>query len=135
MALVVVSVTPDELDGEGGKRLLFSGIFEAYIGQLFVVEFTPTGGGDAVRGLSGVPGRPTNVFPRNATQLYCYSPALDAGDYDVTVKLADNSESGVLASPVTVEKPQYQTKVFDLRRVFAPDFRVGPRSMDLLEPV
>lgn len=135
MAYVVASVTPEELDASGGKRLLFSGNFTGYIGQAFQVEFEPSGGGAVTLGLSGVSGRPLTVYPRNATSLYCYSPELEPGDYDVTVKLADDSEQVVLGSPVTIEKRQYQTKVFDLRRVFPPDFRVGPRAMDLLEPV
>lgn len=135
MTFVVATVAPDEIDASGGTRLLFSGDFTGYLGREFVVEFEPTGGGDAVRGLSGVSGKPTIVFPTNATKLYCYSPKLEAGDYDVTVKLADDSEQVVLGSPVTMEKRQYQTKVFELRRVYPPDFRVGPRAMDQLEPV
>ena len=68
----------------------------------------------------------------------------------ITVALAGNPNSGKTSvfnaltgasqhtgnyPGVTVEKKQYFTKVFDIRAVWPPVYRVGPRNMELLEPV
>lgn len=135
MAFGASSISPNEVDAGGGTRLLITGTFSGYIGTPFVVEFTPDGGGDIALALSGVSGLPTTLFPRNATEMFCYLPELTPDIYDVKVKLLDASEEVDLLAAVTVEKKQFFTKVFDIRSVWPPIYRVGPRNMELLEPV
>jgi hypothetical protein len=135
MALSVTAISPDEVCGAGGTRLLITGDFTDYIGQPFVVKLTPDGGGDTVLCLSGVSGSATTLYPRNVTDLYCYLPELPHDTYDVTVELLDESEDADLLAALLVERRQYFSKVFDIRAVWPPNFRVGPRTMELLEPV
>lgn len=79
MSISISSVSPSELDANGGAKLTIDGDFSEHVGQDFEVVCVPRGPGAAVLALTGRPGSPTTIQPLNSERMVCYAPRLASG--------------------------------------------------------
>lgn len=137
MAITVTTATPGLLDANGGARLDIRGDFGDHLGQFFRVELVPSGGGDPLPSLSGVPGRAYLIFPLNDTRMVAYAPQAEPGViYDLEVTLVDDVLiNGGIASVFEVLPKLYNSAVFNYRSSLPPTYITGPRNLSQLERI
>ncbi len=137
MAISVTSIAPVLIDAYGGTKFIIQGDFAEHLGQLFTASLVPAGGGTSLDCLSGIPGRPTSIYPLNSTRMVCYAPQTTAGTtYDLIVTLIANAlVTDTLASVVTALTRQYNSSVFALRSILPPNYKTGPRRFEQLEQI
>ncbi len=127
MALSITALDVDEAGADGGYLVVITGDFEDSIGLAHRVHVGPNGDATDAEGTSGVEGQANDVYPLSATLLRFYTPRVVPGVHDVFVRLADDSDSDVLAASLTVYARDYKTEVHEIRRMMPPIYAVGPR--------
>ena len=128
------SVSPTGAFNDGGYRITLTGVFPANE-RLRVYLGTKGNDTDPVL-YSGVPGQGSDVYPIGTTKVVAFVPLIEAGGpYVLTVAAPDLAQSVSLVDAVTIHKRQLHSRVFNLRRMFPPQWLVGPRTPDQLEPV
>jgi hypothetical protein len=135
MTISLDTISPTDVSEDGGYLLRVIGDFGDHLGELFQVHIGPNGDSSDDPCPSGIPGQGQEVYPLNATELRCYTPCLDPGTYDVFVRRTDDSTSDVLVGVIQYHKKGFETSVYDLRRVVPPYYFVGPKSIEVEEPV
>ena len=136
MAVTLTSVSPDTVEATGGRLLVLTGTFE--VGVVHNVHIGPSGDATDEKAYSGTPGQGTDIYPVSTTTMVVYTPALSSGGpYDIYVVQPDETgtPNDTLAGSITAAVPHYKSSVFAMRSVLPPNYRTGPRSMDVLEPV
>ena len=125
----------DVVDNDGGKLLVIQADFTGEFGKAYNCHIGPTGTVADPKCLSGISGQGFNLYSITTRQMEVYLPRLPVGGpYDLLLRRVDNSNSGVLPAAITVLPAQYYSSVFDLRGLFPPYYRVGPRNLDLVDP-
>jgi len=134
MALTITSVTPDTLPYNGGHRLELRGNFplneriEAYVGL--------TGTTADWRLTSGVAGQGDDLYALTDTLVVAYTPALQAGGpFKLFVRAPDIAEEDTLNSGPKFVISNYRLNVYNLRALFAPIYKVGPRRVGAVPPL
>lgn len=139
MAVLLTSISPEKVLADGGAKFSVFGDFTGMLGTGYRVHIGPNGDSTDPACYSGVVGQGTTIYPVSVQELRCYLPVLEPTDgspYDVfVVQVLDALENGVLAGALEVLPAQYYSRVFNLRSVFPPFYRMGPRNMSLLEPL
>lgn len=127
MALSITALSVDEAGADGGYLVVITGDFEDSIGLAHRVHVGLNGDATDAEGTSGVEGQANNVYPLSATLMRFFTPRVAPGNHDVFVRLADDSDSDVLAASLTVYARDYKTDVHEIRRMMPPIYGVGPR--------
>lgn len=139
MALLITEILPEKVSTEGGTRVSISGDFEGKVGTGFRVHVGPNGDDTDPLCYSGVPGQGTVIYPVSSSEMRCYLPVLEPTDgspHSVYVEqVTDELENATLVDVLTVLPAQFYSRVFELRSVFPPFYRMGPRNMTTLEPL
>ena len=135
MALTLDSIIPEAINRDGGHLIRIIGDFSDHQGKEFQIHVGPVGDATDPLAFSGIPGRPTTVFPLNDTEIRCFSPVLTNSTWKVFVIRLDASESASKAAVSKTYVKGFETSVYDLRRVLPPYYLVGPRSIEQEEPV
>jgi hypothetical protein len=136
MTVTLTSVSPAVVEATGGRLLILTGSFE--VGVKHNVHIGPNGDETDEKAYSGIPGQGFNIYPLNATTIRVYTPELSAGGpHDIYVVQPDETDTpnDILAGSITAAKPHYKSLVFAMRSLLPPNYRTGPRNMDVLEPV
>ena len=134
MAVSITSISLSEVPLDGGYLLELTGTFE--LATLHEVHVGPAGDVTDPICYSGKPGQANQAFPLSTTKLRVYTPELALGDdQDVFIKQVSSALTDSLADVLNVVKQDHQTRVFDLRRILPPNYRLGPRNMEVLGPV
>jgi len=135
MPFTLTSVSPATVSSAGGSLLTITGTFE--IGNQYNVYCGDAGTADDPPCYSGIRDQGNVVYPFNSTTLRCYSPYVNPSSgaaYDVLVVNIDTTEAHILSSVVTAAKKQFYTSVYGLRKVLAPRYNTGPRTIDYENP-
>lgn len=127
MALSITALDVDEAGADGGYLVVITGDFKDSIGLAHRVHVGPNGDATDPEGTSGVEGQANDIYPLSSTLLRFYTPRVSPGAHDVFVRLADDSDSDVLAAALTVYARDYKTEVHEIRRMMPPIYGVGPR--------
>lgn len=135
MALTLTSVDRGSINENGGYLLTIEGVFT--IGVPVRVYIGPNGDTTDEICLSGIAGEKYDIFPiQNGTQLQCYTPILDVGGpYDIFVQNVGATEDDTLAAAITVYDREYRSSVYDIRRLFPPHWRTGPKNIEREEMI
>jgi len=136
MPITITSISLDTIDADGGTQLTIVGDFSGEFGKAYQMHIGLNGNYTDTPCQSGIPGQGITLYPLSATKLRCYTPKLDpGGPYAVYIRRVDNTRTQLMPAAMTVLKQMYYSSVFSLRGLAPPIFLVGPRNMDLLEPV
>lgn len=139
MALTITSISPTKVLGSGGVKFSVFGDFSELLGFGFRVYVGPNGDNSDAPCYSGIPGQGNIIYPVSVEELRGYLPMLeptDPTDYNVYVELvSDTLENDLLTEVLEVLPAQFYSRVFELRSVFPPFYRMGPRNMSALEPL
>lgn len=139
MAFTLEETVPEKVLSDGGGKISVFGDFTDMLGIPFRIHIGPNGDDDDPACYSGVVGQGTVVYPVSEREIRAYLPVLEPTDgspYNVyVVNVLDPLDDAVLADYLGVLPAQYYSRVFELRRVFPPFYRMGPRNMTLLEPL
>lgn len=132
MTLALDSVDRTTVARDGGYRIVILGTFE--LDKPHRVHIGSAGDSSDPLCFSGKPGLAYNAKPFSVTELKPYTPRMEiGGPYTITVIRGDTLETAQLVDAITAVAEDYKSAIFDLRRLLPPHYRVGPRSMDLLE--
>ena len=80
-------------------------------------------------------GQGSLALPFTATELRVFTPRLALGLLSVFVLQTATTDSDSLLGVLTSVKPDFKSRVFDMRRILPPFWKTGPRSMEQLPPV
>lgn len=134
--IMLTSITPEYASEDGGYLIQLLGDFSEHLGELFSVHIGPTESDNDEKCESGIPGQPQKVYPLNATEMRCFTPALDPGLYSVYVVGIDSPlVNDSLTAVIRFLPKGFETSVHDLRKIMPPGYYVGPRSIEREEPV
>lgn len=132
MAVVLTSVDITKVPNNGGHLLKLTGVFDP--GTTHRVYIGSTSSSSDPRAL-GRQGAGNLIQPFTATEMRIYTPLLElGGPWSITVIQVSTSILVQLPGVLTVVKPDYKSRTFDMRRVLPPFWKMGPRRMDLLPP-
>lgn len=135
MAFSLTAISPEAVSEDGGYLLRVIGDFSGTLGDEYRIHVGQNGDATDEECHSGKAGKASSVYPLNTTELRGYTPSLDPGTYDVFVRNLTKGTSDVLSNALTFYARDFQTSVYDLRRVLRLDYVVGPRSIDREEPL
>jgi hypothetical protein len=135
MAFSLTSISPQKASCEGGVTLTITGTFELTHRYRVHIGNSETTGDPIC--YSGIAGQGNVVYPTNATTLIVYTPLLvsSATPYSVLVVDLDTTEIHVLLNSFTALKKQFYSLVYRYRKNMHPDYKVGPRNIELEAPV
>ena len=80
-------------------------------------------------------GQGSIVLPFTPTELRVFTPRLELGLLSVFVIQTATTDTDNLLGVLTTVKPDFKSRVFDMRRILPPFWKTGPRSMEQLPPV
>lgn len=127
--LELTSVTPGEVEDNGGAVLSFVGKFANAGLELVVVV-----GGKEYPCYSGVAGYGYSPRPLTGTTLTAVAPPLPkGGPYSITAR--QGVYETTLAAALTVRNRSFRSRVFALRGLMPPHLRAGPRRLDVTDPL
>ena len=135
MAITVDSISPTVVESEGGRLLTVTGTgFELL--KTYNIHVGAADDATDPACYAGA-GKGINVTPKSVTSLECFLPELPTGTIlDVFgVQSDDAGTNDSLADAMTVIEPQESSSRFSMRRLFAPNRRVGKRTYDLFPAV
>jgi len=140
MAFSISSVSPGQILADGGHAIVVTGSFEA--GHQYRGHMCDLGTTDDPACYSGKPGDGNIVSPTpsevggSLDTLTVYSPRVtpDSSAYDIVVIDVDTYEVHLLSGVIEAVKKQFFSTVYSMKRLYAPKFYVGPRTIDLEEP-
>lgn len=139
MALTITSISPAKVLSSRGEQFSIVGDFAPWLGQGFRVYVGPNGDSSDTPCYSGIVGQGNVIYPISNSEMRGYLPVLeptDATPHNVYVELvSDSLENDLLTEVLEVAKDQFYSRVFELRSVFPPFYRMGPRNMTALEPL
>lgn len=122
-------VSPSYLSEEGGLLLTLTGTFT--LQHRYQVYLGGTGTTADPGCPSGVAGQGYIIYPRTTGVMYCYSPVLaPGGPYTLTVENLELADTIQAVDAVLVLRRQFRSKVYGMRRLFAPWLKTGPRAVD-----
>lgn len=121
---VDVSVVPSE----GGTEITFTGTFD--LTKTYNVHVGAAGDATDPLCYAGQ-GRGATVTPTSATTLKCRLPILESGTVLSLFVVQDDEplDFALLEDVLTVVEPTLSTAQFSMRRLFAPNRKVGPRNL------
>jgi hypothetical protein len=126
-APTIDTVTPAEVDDEGGAEIVIKGTFrDEEASVVVIVSGTEFPCYAAKRGESYLP------RPRNPNTIIVAVPPLARGG-PYNVKVTQTIHNVTKAAAVTVRCRSLYTRTFELRRMLPPHWRTGPRSSDMLD--
>ena len=139
MALTITSITPEKVLTSHGDQFTIVGEFAELLGEGFRVYVGQNGDNTDTPCYSGIVGQGNIIYPVSETELRGYLPVLEptnGSPHNVYVELvSDVLENDLLTDVLEVLPAQYYSRVFELRSVFPPFYRMGPRNMAALEPL
>lgn len=113
-------VVPDD----GGLVFMVRGTFRLSPARVYVVT-----NGVSIPCYSGAPGHGYTPIPSSTSSISVVTPPLPrGGPWDVHVVQGVEEATGV--GLMTVVARVWTSRVFDLRRLFPPWYRLGPRVVD-----
>lgn len=129
MAITVTSVAPVTVAFDGGYPLDLVGVFP--VGERLNVHIGELGTTEDPLCLSGKVGQGSDVYAQDSSYLRVYSPLYRAGGpFSVLVVAPDIVDQGSLAAAITYVVAPYYLGVLNLRAVFPPCYRTGPRRLE-----
>lgn len=139
MALTITSISPNVVPSGGGHKLTLTGTFDLETPYLVSIGFEAPGS------LSGVvlayqpSGNGETVLADNATTMEVYSPALEPEEGKlVTVYIEEAAVPATndsLDGKLSVVPPDFKTLSFQMRTLFPPKYRLGPRDFTSMSRV
>ncbi len=117
---------------DGGYLLKVLGVFEPDTAHR--VHIGITGSSDDPVCYAGQ-GQGNVALPFTSTELRVFTPRLSLGLLSVFVFQTATTDSDSLLGVLTTVKPDFKSRVFDMRRILPPFWKAGPRSMEQLPPV
>jgi len=124
--VTLTSVVPPILEDDGGYLLTLTGLFKDAPAKVLLVQ-----GLDTYECYSSKGGQSYDPRPRNPITMIVASPPVPRGVY--TVRVVQDVDDDELVGALTVVARNWKSRVFDLRRVFPPWYKTGPRSLDSVD--
>ena len=136
MGFSISEISPNIILGDGGREIIVTGVFES--GHRYHIHL-----GDAMDETdpicySGKPGQGNDLYPINGVRLRGYTVrTIITGSYPFSVFVmdVDTGEAHILDDALVVQKPQFYTSVYTLRKLCPIDWLIGPRNITLEERV
>lgn len=134
--ITIYSLSRVAVDDAGGMLLRIIGDFADQFGVAYNIHIGTTGTTADAKGYAGISGRITTLYVWNATEIRCYMPLLEKGTtVSVLIRAVDGSREQLIPDALEVLPQQYYGSVFELRALLPPQYLLGPRNMENLEPV
>jgi hypothetical protein len=127
--LELLSVSPAEIEDNGGQVLDIGGKFANAALELVVVV-----GGVEYPCYSGAIGNGYTPRPVTGTQLFAVTPPLPKGG-PYTLRARQGVFETDLASALTARNRFWRARTRALRQLMPPMLRVGPRRLDVTDPL
>ncbi len=130
--LAAIPLSPTLVRNTGGTKLTVTGNAAAFdLSKTYRVHIGPNGDATDTACYAGA-GKGDIVTPLNATTLECFLPELAVGTIlDVFVDEIGTAETGLVADALTIIEAMQSSSFFSMRRLFAPNRKVGNRTFDL----
>lgn len=136
MALAITAVSPDVVPSNGGYELVLTGTFDLDTPYRVTLGFPVTGAVGEAQAYQPS-GQGKTALADNSTTLTVYSPELEAGNIvDVYVEeAATPATNSTLSGKLSVVDPDFKTLSFQMRTLFPPKYKLGPRDFTLVPRV
>jgi len=134
--ITITSISRTSVDNVGGMFVSIFGDFTDQFGFEYNVHVGPLGTTADPKALSGKAGQGTGLYVWTSQELRCYMPRLTAGSpVSLLIRRVDGSREQLVSNALQVLPAQYPNSVFDIRSVFPPHYAVGPRKLEMVDPV
>ncbi len=124
-------ISPTLASREGGTRFTISGNAGAFdVTKTYRVHVGPNADDTDPTCYAGQ-GLSTAITPTNATTLECFLPDLTVSTGTIVSVFVEEIETGIpatIADALTIIEPNFSTAQFSMRRLFAPNRKVGNRN-------
>jgi hypothetical protein len=139
MALTITSISPNVVPSDGGYKLTLTGTFDLETPYLVSIGFQAIGSSSEVVPAYQPSGNGETVLANTATTMEVYSPVLELEEGKITSvyieEAASPATNASLDSKLSVVPPDFKTLSFQMRTLFPPKYRLGPRDLTSMSRV
>lgn len=132
-----ITISPAVITVEGGTKLTLVGVVGTFnLTDTYNVHIGPNGDSTDPACYAGAT-LGESIKPTSDTQIECGTPILEDGTLPKVFIVNENNGADfvVVDLALTVIERSYSTRLFSIRRLFAPNRSVGAREMSLLPAV
>jgi hypothetical protein len=126
MALDIVSVSPVNVEDNGGYELSIHGTFDLVNTTVKLIQ-----GVNQYNCFASRAGRALACFPVSSTLLCVATPILPVGVYTLSVQQGVTTDT--ITNAVTISLRTWKSKTFELRRLLPPKYKAGARNINALD--